>query len=397
MESRGRRAGKGYRRQAYGDVKVIVLASGVFDKGGIARYLRYQIRALREAYGAESVQVLSLLGPSANDFEDPIEVRWSGSTPTTDLARARFAIAALNETRRFRPDVVIGGHVNFGSLAVLSARLGGAKAALNLYGAEVWSRLPPLRRLGLRAADLVVATCHNTESEARRLGVLRGPVRTIWDCTDLSVYCPGVADQDVLARYGVPKTGRFRILFLSRLNADTRYKGSERVLEVLKLLPPDRFEVVFAGSGDDCRHLQSVADSLRVGSFVSFTGSIRESDMPDLYRSADAFYLTSMVGNGEGEGIPLTPIEALGCGVPIIVGNADGSRELLYNGGGVCTDPNDLDSQARYLLKLQSDPATALAERKHARARAEQAFGFEAFKDKTLQALTNIACPRTRL
>ena len=44
-------------------MKILYLTPGCFDKGGISRYNRYQIQALRMLAGAENVFVFSLLGP----------------------------------------------------------------------------------------------------------------------------------------------------------------------------------------------------------------------------------------------------------------------------------------------------------------------------------------------
>ena len=57
---------------------------------------------------------------------------------------------------------------------------------------------------------------------------------------------------------------------------------------------------------------------------------VHEDDLPKFYRASRIFTLVSDRGKGRGEGIPLTPLEAMACGSPIIVGNQDGSQELPY-------------------------------------------------------------------
>jgi phosphatidylinositol alpha-1,6-mannosyltransferase len=183
---------------------------------------------------------------------------------------------------------------------------------------------------------------------------------------------------------------------LGRLNDDTRYKGSERLLDVLARLPDSSFEAVIAGKGNDLEHLKAFSRTVGVQDRVIFTGTIDEQHMPDLYRSADAFYLVSEAGYGKGEGIPLTPLEAMACGAPVVVGNQDGSREILDEGGGLCCAPHDLESQTRYLLQLQEDKTWQQQERKTARARAEAVFGYPAFVAKTTGALASILCRASR-
>jgi len=369
-------------------MKILVLTPGVFDKGGISRYGRFQIRALREAFGADAVQVASLVGRRPDDLEEPLFVDWCGPLPVTRVSRAYFSAAAVRRALDFRPHVVLCGLVNFGPAAWVAARTAGARLVQNLYGLEIWSHLRWHRRAALRAADAVIADCHNSADQALARGLVRARPTVIWDCVDLARYGAGAPAATALARYGLePRRGRLRILFVGRLARNARYKGPARLLRLIADLPGDRFEAVIAGKGDDVETLRGLATELGLGDRARIPGAIDENDLPDVYRSADAFYLASEVGPDQGEGIPLTPLEALACGVPVIVGDQDGSREILDGAAGLCCDPLDLPRQRAYLRRLADEPAFHDAERRAARTRAEAAFGFPAFAEKTAAAL----------
>jgi phosphatidyl-myo-inositol dimannoside synthase len=372
-------------------MKVLVLTPGVFDKGGIARYGRFQIRALREEYGAVAVEVVSLAGRESGDLEEPFDVSWCGPVPFGAASRPRFVLAALRHALAGKPDVVLTQHMNLGPTAWMLARSVGARLAQTIYGIEVWSSRERRRLLALRHSDLVISDCHNTADLAVSEGLVGRKPEVIWDCVDLERYTPGSPDEDTLKSYGVRPSGRFRILFLGRIQADSRYKGTERLLRLASDLPADRFEVIFAGKGNDVEYLRDLSCRLGLEERTTFTGAIREADMPDVYRVADAFYLVSDVGPGEGEGIPLTPLEAMACGVPVLVGSKDGSRETLAGAGGMCSDPADLPRQTGYLLRLADEPNFHRAERSAARRRAEEAFGYPAFAGKTRQAIRSLA------
>ncbi len=367
--------------------RILVLTPGVFDKGGIARYGRYQIRALRESLGKPAVHVMSLAGPRAEDLESPFEVEWSGRTRVSLASRASFALASARAVLRFRPSVVLSAHVNLGPLSHALTRFAGARRVQNAYGHELWSGLTPRRLAALRSADVVISdSAHAANYLVEHDMVGRAPV-VVRDCVDLDRFAPGASEEAVLRRYGVERRGRFRILFLGRILSRTRYKGTERLLRVLAKLPPERFEAVFAGGGDDHEHLRTLAGTLGVATRTRFSGPIHEDDLVDVYRSADAFYLASEVGTGMGEGLPLTPIEAMACGVPAVLGDRDGSREILGDGGGLCGDPEDLDGQVAYLEKLAADPGFLAGERKAALERVRSAFGFGAFAVATTAAV----------
>ncbi len=105
---------------------ILYLSPGCFDKGGISRYNRYQIRCLRELTGAP-VEVLSVLGPGSDAFEDSLEVRYfAGGTRRRD--KAGFLGVALRTAIGLRPRLVVIGHVNLSGVGHLIARAAGARA-----------------------------------------------------------------------------------------------------------------------------------------------------------------------------------------------------------------------------------------------------------------------------
>lgn len=374
-------------------MKILYLGSNLFFKGGVARYCRYQVQALREVFGERNVTVAALRGRSSGDFEDPFDVAWM---PRNEGAPERrgFALASTRFALTRRPDLIWTGHLHLGPGARRLARLTGAALVQNVYGRELWDgEMTDPRRRALRAARLVVSDCHNSADYALAHGLVSAPPTVVWDCVDLDRFTPAPVsgDDERLARYGAARTGRFRLVFLGRLNASTRYKGTERLLELLARLP-DTVEAVFAGDGDDLAHLRATAATLGVAERVTFTGSVAEADLAAVLRSGDAFYLVSHVGHAQGEGIPLTPLEALAAGVPVLVGNQDGSRETLCPAdddtpaGGWCGNPEDLAAQETFIGQLLNDPARHAAERIAARRRAEAAFGYESFRDQTAAA-----------
>ena len=363
-------------------MRLLYLSPGLFDKGGITRYGRFQVRALRKIFGESAVIVFSLLGFNEGDFEDPILVDWAGEPKLSMTARIRFAMHSLYAAVRQHPQVVVSGHVNLGPLAYLIARLIGAKYVQNIYGLEVWSGLSQMRRMALGNADQVISDCHNTAERAFDLGLVGARPEVVWDCVDIDRYSPGGADYGALSKYGIHDRGRFRILFLSRLTDHAEYKGLLRLMDLVRALD-ERFELVIAGDGNQREYYRMEAQRRKISDRTLFAGSIQEQDLPELYRCADAFFLVSETGVGKGEGLPLTPIEAMACGVPALVGNNDGSREILLKGGGICTAPEDLERQRQYLDLLLVDNGLCMREGQEARRRAEEAFGYSRFLKET--------------
>jgi len=366
-------------------MRILLLTPGVFEKGGIARYNRYQINALQETFSADSVQVMSLMGPDKDALETPFDVTYAGAAQPTTLSRAKFAARAVIKALTWSPDIVLCGHVNMAPLAKQLARLSKAKFVQNVYARELWPTggLRDSRRAALLSADAVISDCENTVKYAKAEGLIGIEAHIVWDCADQSRFFPQDPDWASLKQYGIEQSGRFKVLFLGRIKHETIYKGFIRLLELGQSLSADRFELIFVGAGDYVETLRAKAAGMSGGPKVTITGPVHEAHLIDSYRTADAFYLVSNVDEGQGEGLPLTPIEAMACGVPALVGNQDGSCEILNGKGGWCGNPEDNQGQREYIERLAADSAFNAAERAAALQRVNDAFSYEIFREKT--------------
>ena len=169
------------------------------------------------------------------------------------------------------------------------------------------------------------------------------------------------------------------------MSRETAYKGYERLLEVFSQILPrvPHARLIYAGRGEMVETLRRQASDLGLSEKVFFTGMVHEDDLADVYRSAHLFSLVTNRGELVGEGIPLTPLEAAACGIPLIVGNHDGSQEAVVEGlDGFIVDPYDLEAHARAIVSLAIDAELRTRMGKAARKRAEEEFAFPKFLKK---------------
>ncbi len=362
----------------------LYLTPGCFDKGGISRYSRYQIRAMRELLGDDQVSALSLLGPDGDSFEEPIDVQYAAGGAEV-VQKSAFLLQSAMFARRVHPRLIVAAHVNLSMVGLCLARVTGARLVVNIYGSEVWSGLRRDSRFGLARADVIVSDCHFTAEYCEAAGVIRaGVVRVIWDCVDLNKFNPGQCRQDVLVRYGIPDPNHHKlVLSLGRMSTAAAHKGYGRLLQVFARIAPSHpsARLVFAGRGDLIPVLRGCAASLGVSDRVFFLGAVDERDLPDVYRAAHVFSLVSDRGIGRGEGIPLSPLEAGACGVPLLVGDQDGSVEAVREfSNGFALDPFDLSRHAQLLAQLLDDQKLRSQLGANAAAVARQEFSYERFK-----------------
>ncbi len=368
--------------------RVVYLSPGCFDKGGISRYNRYQVSALRDLLGGSSVTLGSVLGATSLGFERAFDVQFVGGG-TSAPAKARFLAGATREVLRARPEIVWAAHVGLASTALSLARLVGARAIVNVYGHEVWSGLRAEARAALRLADGVVADCHFTADYVAREGLTRRKVDVVWDCVDTERFFPAPAAEAVRTRYGLPRGDVTTVLTLGRISHAAQHKGYARLLGALRLALPSApsLRVVLAGGGDLVPTLQEESLRLGIAHRVYFAGFVAEDDLADLYRCADVFSLVSDRGHGRGEGLPLTPLEAAACGVPILVGNEDGSAEAIDGTNGYAVAPFDLDTHASLLVRLATDVEHRRRLGAGAAERVRRVFGYELFREKHQELL----------
>jgi phosphatidylinositol alpha-1,6-mannosyltransferase len=372
------------------EMKFLYLGTDLHGKGGIPRYSRFQIRALREAHGSESVQVLCLNPIGDDPFEQPLEVRWIGRGVSAP-ARLEFVGRAIASALRFRPDVVFANHLALAPAAVLAAKAGRGRCIVNVYGREAWTGMRPRDRWGFERANHVISDCHSTASYVHdELRIPKERLSVVWDCVDLDCFAPGPLDEDVASRYGVPiRQGEMRLMTLGRVSRTSRHKGYERMLEVVAAIPRElRPLYVIAGTGDFVPELRQRTSQLGIDDRVIFTGSIHEDHMAAVYRCCDVFCLVSDRGEGRGEGIPLTPLEAAACGIPILVGNQDGSQEAVLEGyNGYILDPFDISGIAEKVVDLTKNTELRRQLGSGARKRVEAEHSFPIFKERTLEAV----------
>ena len=148
-------------------MKILYLTPGIFDKGGISRYNRYQISALRDIAGAENVRAISLLGPHDSQvrLRNVFHVDWhSGQVDVNFRMKARFVVHAFRLASQFKPDLIWSGHLHYSGLMVPLEALTRATTVVQHYGHKIWTPRPgrPDIRWGLRRMDYMVSDCNFT-------------------------------------------------------------------------------------------------------------------------------------------------------------------------------------------------------------------------------------------
>jgi len=131
-------------------------------------------------------------------------------------------------------------------------------------------------------------------------------------------------------------------------------KGQEVLLDAFACLARDGRDIhlVIVGDGPDRRKLHDKAATLGLSAKAVFAGS--RSDVGRLLTAADVFVLTST-----REGHPLSIIEAMVGGLPIVATGVPGVTEVVEDGvTGMLVAPGDAEAVARAVSEMTSRSAS---------------------------------------
>ena len=155
------------------------------------------------------------------------------------------------------------------------------------------------------------------------------------------------------------RAGRRAALMLARLEVE---KGVDVLIRAAAAIP--ELDLVIAGDGSCRATLEATAAELGIAERVHFLGY--RSDPAALLANADLFVLPSLV-----EGFPLSVVEAMAAGVPVVASDIGGTREAVeHERTGLLVPPRDADALAAAIRRTLSDPAATSARVAAARDRA---------------------------
>lgn len=141
-----------------------------------------------------------------------------------------------------------------------------------------------------------------------------------------------------------------------------------------------------AGSGPQGPELQALAAELGVTDAVVFPGRIDNADIGALYRSADC-----MLNPSAADNMPISILEALASGVPVVSTDAGGIPDLVEDGVSArLVAVGQPEAMARAAIELLEEPArvAALCE---AGARVARRFDWDQVRQQWHAAYTQVA------
>ena len=129
---------------------------------------------------------------------------------------------------------------------------------------------------------------------------------------------------------------------------------------------------LIAGDGPERSEIEAQADQLGLRDQVQFLGALGEDDVLGLLHRVDALALTSV---GQGEAAPVTVMEAMACGLPVICSIIGGTPDMIRSGyDGLLVPQEDAAAIADAVQRLAQGPEMARRIGRAARSKAVTSF-----------------------
>ncbi len=260
--------------------------------------------------------------------------------------------------RRWRPDVVHTHDPRALFYAGPAARAIGAPMLVHTrHGRDVGStpRQTVMFRWLARLVDRFVCVSGEVSRLSLQQGIDESRLHTILNGIDISRF----------GFHGPNASGP--VVAVARLSPEKDIANLVRATAMAVERAPD-LRVEVAGGGPCRERLCRLAAELGVADRVAFLGEVR--DVPAVLSRARMFVLPS-----RSEGIPLTVLEAMACGLPVVATRVGGLPEVVEEGvTGHLVPPADPAALAAAMVETWSDPDRRDRMGHAGRRRAEQYF-----------------------
>ncbi|MFQ5951660.1 MAG: glycosyltransferase family 4 protein [Candidatus Geothermarchaeales archaeon] len=263
-------------------------------------------------------------------------------------------IAAARTGRLRRGSLVHGQDLSFAGLASVAAGyLLRVPVVLHYHGPYIYLIMdrPALLRgleilinkLATRAADLVVVTDRLSQSYLERIGVNNRKI----------VKIPNAASLPMAS--ATSNAGDFRVAYVGRVSPKKNLGVLLKAFQMASDAIGEGARLLIVGDGPCLGRLKELAHRLGIGGSTLFIGS--RWDIQNILSNVDVFVLPSLV-----EGSPLSVLEAMSAGVPTVVSDVPGVREIItHDRTGLLVPPRSAQGFADAMVAIYRDPAKAQA------------------------------------
>ena len=351
-------------------MKIVQLITGSVDFGGAQTHVRDLATGLRAA----GHDCIVLTGPPDGLFTEqlrarglPVRLLPALRKPIRPIADALALFQMLQALRQIKPDVVAVHTAKAGFLGRVAAAFLNIPSVFTPHGWSVIDRVTGkihlsfriLERIGGMLGTGVITVCHD-ERELGRTSGLVSPEK---------LFCVhnGIPD---CSPHATPVADDLTVVMVARFH---KQKDHATLLRALARLQQHPWRLRLVGSGPLVEDVRNLARALGLADRVEFLGECDHT--AEVLSRATVFVLSTCY-----EAFPISILEAMRAGLPIVASRVGGIPEAVSDGAsGFLVEPFREDLLADALERLFLDPGL----REEAGQQGRQIF-LERFTDKRM-------------
>ncbi|MBB4040795.1 glycosyltransferase involved in cell wall biosynthesis [Microvirga flocculans] len=345
--------------------------------GGAQRVFEVQLRTMLN--GPYSIRVINLSGPTAASER----IRALGIDVVDVQQRKLFDLSSWKRLRSliqdWRPQIV-HAHLNHATITgALLSRLSGARFVVTLHSqgpkAKEWRTYVKnaLERAVLCYGSDHIVACGPRVARMQRKRVGHTPMSVIQNRIEPPPPLPREERYQVRSSFGYDSEDLV-VISVGRLIVG---KGFDILIKAFRGVVHryPKAKLIIVGGGNEHNHLLQVIHDERLGAHVQLTGS--RSDVGRLMAASDIFVLPSL-----WEGLPMTLLEAMAAGLPVIATDVGDISTVIGDGAGIIVKPGDEQTLAQALCELLREPEIRICMSEKSKSAVREYIDLDAFSNE---------------
>lgn len=210
---------------------------------------------------------------------------------------------------------------------------------------KYWLAFYPVEKLMIHFTDIICTVNIEDYKRAKKMGAR--DVRYIHGIginTDRLTH--GEYQNNIREELGIAQDA-FLVLSVGELNVN---KNQKVIIDAIYQMKDPKVHYVLCGKGDQLANLQKKVTEYGIEKQIHFLGY--RTDVIDICSQSDVYVMPS-----HREGLPVSSLEAMYCGLPLITSNIRGLVDIMKNGvTGYMFEPDDAEHFCKAIQYLKENP-----------------------------------------
>lgn len=270
----------------------------------------------------------------------------------------------------------------------------GVRAAAIVHGQDVTKPVAAYQRFVPRifeALDIVMPVSGPTGEACAARGLPEDKIRVVHNGVQLDRFPSHEWPAGARAPHAFRSELPAEALLLCSVGRQVERKGFAWFIDNVMPRLPDHVHYWLGGDGPEGDAIQAAIDGRQLNDRVRLLGRLGDSELTDIYQSADLFVMPNIPVEGDMEGFGIVMLEAAINGLPTVAARLEGIREVITDDqNGFFVESGDVDGYVARITQLDSNRAhlQSLSARAHDHVAAT--FGWDAVASHYLNHLQHL-------